>query len=60
MNTMVIALSSLVPNVEDLLALPFEDVAPALLVHLNSYPDGGVLPIAKASRSTQQCPIVIP
>src|SRR5437762_5174543 len=38
---MKISLPSLVPNAADFLTLPVEDVAEVLLVHLNSYPDGG-------------------
>jgi hypothetical protein len=37
----VIPLSSLVPDQNDFLTLPIEEVARVLLFHLNSYPDGG-------------------
>ena len=38
---MYVSISSLVPKADDLLALEIEEVASILLVHLNSYVDGG-------------------
>src|ERR1700691_6578492 len=43
---MTIALSSLVPNVDDLLSMEAEEVAGVFLVYLNSYPTANSGPFA--------------
>jgi hypothetical protein len=49
----MIALNQLVPQAVDFLTLPVEDVAEVLIVHLNSYPDGGN-EVAQMGRVNQQ------
>ncbi len=49
----IIPLSTLIPDQNDFLAMSLEDVAGVLMVHLNSYPDGGNS-VAQLGRISQE------